>query len=196
MERVLIFIKHNLQFLWKIIEYFNGIIFHYLFKSKLVLVQNKVLEENKLQPFTFRRIQRADIESLHKLISMQDPSDLKFFNPHAFDIKSLFGQLNNHAFLMMGVFMGDAMVGYFFLRFFINKKCFVGRLIDKPYRGQGIGIKMNDIMYSISWKMNFRCLSTISKDNIPVMKAHSKNPTIKLLGELDNNYLLVEFVKR
>ncbi len=96
----------------------------------------------------------------------------------------------------MMAFKDDELVGYFFLRFFMNRKCFVGRLIDKSYRGQGIGLVMNDIMYETAWSMNFRCLSTISKNNIAVMKAHSKNPSAKIIKELQDNYLLVEFVKK
>ncbi len=96
---------------------------------------------------------------------------------------------------MMGVFQDNLLVGYFFLRFFFNRKCFVGRLIDKDFRGKGIGGEMNRIMYETAWRMKFRCLSTISQDNTSVMRAHSKNETMKVLKHLKNNYMLVEFVK-
>ncbi len=96
---------------------------------------------------------------------------------------------------MMGAFNQDKIVGYFFLRFFPNKQCFVGRLIDKEYRGQGIGTVMNNIMYETAWRMKFRCLSTISKNNIAVIRAHAKNPNMNVIKELQNDYLLVEFVR-
>ena len=54
---------------------------------------------------------------------------------------------------------------------------------------------MNNIMYEISWGMNFHCLSTISKNNKAVMRAHSKNESMIVLKELQNDYLLVEFVR-
>ena len=55
---------------------------------------------------------------------------------------------------------------------------------------------MNFIMYETAWRMGFRCLSTISRNNIAVMRAHAKNPTMVVLKELSNDYLLVEFVRK
>jgi hypothetical protein len=86
------------------------------------------------------------------------------------------------------------MIGYFFLRFFINKKCFVGRLVSTEYQGKGVGKTMNAIMYGIAWKMGFRCLSTISKNNHLVLRAHKNNENMVVRKLLDNDYLLVEFL--
>jgi hypothetical protein len=97
---------------------------------------------------------------------------------------------------MMGAFDDQKLIGYFFLRFFANKKCFVGRLIDKDYRGRGIGVVMNYMMYEISWRMGFRCLSTISTNNKAVIGAHAKNQAMIVLKKLKNDYILVEFVKK
>jgi hypothetical protein len=155
----------------------------------------KVINEIKLPPYSFRRLNVSDAKSLFNLIQSQSAPDLKYFNPHRFHLSSIQDQFRKRAFLMMGVFDGEKMVGYFFLRFFANKKCFVGRIIDKEYRGKGIGITMNSIMYNISWRMRFRCLSTISRNNSNVMAAHSKNPFMVVIKELQNDYLLVEFVK-
>ena len=196
MERILIFIKHNLTFVWKFIEYVNSMHFLLFYTSKVENVLKEVFQGIIFEPFSFRKIQVADIVQLHTLIKNQKASDIEYFHPHEFDLKSLYNQLKNRAFLMMGAFKDNELVGYFFLRFFMNRKCFVGRLIDKSYRGQGIGLVMNDIMYETAWSMNFRCLSTISKNNIAVMKAHSKNPSAKIIKELQDNYLLVEFVKK
>jgi hypothetical protein len=94
---------------------------------------------------------------------------------------------------MMGAFASDELVGYFFLRFFFNKKCFVGRLVDYKYRRKRIGEGMNHIMYGIAWQMGFRCLSTISVNNSNVMVAHARNPNMVILKHLRNNFILVEF---
>jgi hypothetical protein len=194
MERALIFIKHHFKFLWRIIEWGNGILFFLIFKSKTEIISQRFYKEFDLHVFSYRKLVSEDIVSLDKLIKSQNPSDLKYFHPHDLDINSLLKQLKKPAFLMMGVFLGEKIVGYFFLRFFINKKCFVGRLIDQDYRGKGIGQIMNSIMYNTAWSMGFRCLSTISFKNESVMRAHSKNPAMVVLKELQNDYLLVEFL--
>jgi hypothetical protein len=195
MEKFLIFIKHHFRFLWKIIEWGNGFLFSSLYKTRLENILQGLFEELTVPRFSYKRLIARDIQPLHYLITGQPASDLEYFRPHGFDISSLDKQFRNPSFLMMGTFDGEKIVGYFFLRFFATGKCFVGRLIDQNYRGKGIGETMNTIMYEVAWRMGFRCLSTISRHNTSVMKAHAKNPTMIVLKELQNDYLLVEFVK-
>lgn len=195
MEKVLIFIKHHLKFLWKIIEWGNGLLFYLAYNRTLGQTLSVVLSKSSGSVYTHRKLIKSDAKSLHLLVNSQPSSDLEFFSPHGFDNDSILRQFRNRAFLMIGVFEEDTLVGYFFLRFFANKKCFVGRLIDRKHRGKGIGHEMNRIMYDTAWGMNFRCLSTISKNNKAVMGAHAKNQAMIVLKELKNDYLLVEFVK-
>jgi len=196
MERILIFIKHHFGALWQLIDWGNGIFFRCLYKSKKQAVLRSVLGGVENSSMTYRELQSSDIQSLKDLIDSQPQDDLTYFSPHGFDLASLQAQIKKPAFLMMGTFDAQKMVGYFFLRFFANKKCFVGRLIDRDYRGQGIGSYMNTIMYETAWNMGFKCLSTISKNNKAVMGAHAKNPTMKILKELQNDYMLVEFIRK
>ena len=196
MERILIFIKHHFGFLWKIIEWGNGLLFSLFFKSRLGKVLPDIFREFTESPVSYRKLIPSDADGLYELIHSQEEADLEYFKPHKFDIETIRRQFQNVSFLMMGVFDGNSIIGYFFLRFFANKKCFVGRLIDRNYRGKGIGLTMNKIMYGTSWRMGFRCLSTVSRNNLAVMRAHAKNPTMVILKELANDYLLVEFVRR
>lgn len=195
MEKLLIFIKHHLSFLWKIIEFGNGLLFSLLFKKKLARVLQGVFKEQADQACEYRKLELSDTEALHKLLESQTESDLKYFSPHAFNSDALRKQFANRAFLMMGAFANERLIGYFFLRFFANRKCFVGRLIDADSRGKGIGQIMNNIMYETAWRLGFRCLSTISNNNKAVIGAHAKNPAMVVLKELPNEYLLVEFVR-
>lgn len=194
MERLFLFIKHKLGFVWNIIEATNNLIFRVLYNSKLVRTLPDVFYEFGQGPLHYRRLTIEDAGKLFCLINNQPPGDLNFFKPHAFDEKSIKKQLGKSSFLMMGAFDDNILVGYFFLRFFANRKCFVGRLIDQKYRGRGIGVVMNSIMYETAWRMKFRCLSTISRNNNSVMRAHSGNRNMKVLKELKNDYLLVEFI--
>ena len=195
MEKFLIFIKHRFRILWRIIEWGNGIAFSLFFKSRMQKVLPRVFAEFFMTDFVFRSLARSDAESLVDLINAQETEDLTYFSPHAFDLRSIEKQFSNPAFLMMGAFHEKELVGYFFLRFFASRKCFVGRLIDKEFRGKGLGRIMNNIMYETAWRMNFRCLSTISRNNTYVMRAHAKNQSMIVLKELKNDYMLVEFVK-
>ena len=194
MERLLIFIKHRFGFLWKFIEWGNGLLFSVLYERSMENVLPSVFSEGGVPGYTFRRLIPSDAEALHALITSQEDADLLYFSPHGFDLLSIKKQFKKRAFLMMGSFDREKITGYFFLRFFANKKCFVGRLIDREYRGKGIGNEMNRVMYGTAWRMGFRCLSTMSKNNKAVMHAHAKNASMVRLKELQNDYILVEFV--
>lgn len=195
MEKIFIYIKHNFKLLWLIIEWGNGLLFDLLYRKRLNNQLRSIFTEFALLPYCYRVLNQSDAQDLFSLIQRQELSDLEFFRPHGHDFHSINSQFYNRTLLMMGVFDQDDLVGYFFLRFFANKKCFVGRLIDRNYRGKGIGINMNHIMYEISCRMGFRCMSTISNKNKNVLKAHAKNPTISIVKKLPNDYLLVEFLK-
>jgi RimJ/RimL family protein N-acetyltransferase len=196
MERLLIFIKHHVRFLWRMIEWGNGLVFSILYRRTMLRVLPEVFAGSGDAGYLFRPLELPDAGALFTLIDSQDPADLKYFSPHGFDLPSIARQFRNRSFLMMGVFDRDRLAGYFFLRFFASKKCFVGRLIDRDYRGKGIGVEMNRIMYGIAWAMGFRCLSTMSKNNRAVIRAHSKNSSMVVLKELQDDYILVEFVNR
>lgn len=195
MEKLLIFIKHHVGFLWKVIEWGNGVVFALIYRSELLRILRGVFSEYTLDSFSFIKLSPSNAKQLYELIKKQKDTDLEYFHPHGFGLKDIENQFNNRALLMMGVFDKDNLIGYFFLRFFCNRKCFVGRLIDEPYRGRGIGNVMNAIMYEVAWQLNFKCLSTISRNNRLVMHAHSRNSHIKVIKELQNDYLLVEFVR-
>lgn len=195
MEGLLLIIKHRLHFLWRLIDWVNSLLFLLLYRKRMNRASGQMIDQITDKRFLYRKLTYSDINSLHEFLTSQTLSDLLYFRPHGFDIPSLHRQLKNHSFLMMGVFDSDRLTGYFFLRFFVNRKCFVGRLIDKPYRGKGIGINMNRIMYEIAWEMGFRCFSTISLHNNAVLKAHANNPSISVIKKLPNDYLLVEFLK-
>jgi hypothetical protein len=176
------------------IEWINAALFRLLHGRTFKRSIKSAIYEFTLQGFAFRLIESGDLPGLKKLTDKQAPGRLDYFNPHKFDLKTLKRTHANPAFIMMGVFEDKEMVGYFFLRCFWNRKCFVGRLIDESYEGKGIGRVMNSIMYNIAWRSGFRCLSTISINNKLVMRSHSSNKTMRILKELDNDYMLVEFL--
>lgn len=194
MVKILLFIKHNLGFIWRIIEWFNGLLFGVLFKKKFLRNLDKLLAGYENREFVYRRISSADLPALHEFFKNQPEESFRFFNPHDFDMSTLRRLHNNPAFIMMGVFDQEKMVGYFFFRCFANKKCFIGRIVDNGYRRRGIAVAMNELIYNTIWNSGFRCLSTISKNNTSIYNLHQKGNNIKVLKELDNDYLFVEIV--
>jgi hypothetical protein len=192
---LLIFIKHRLPFLWRGIDWLNAVLFRLLHGDRVDKEAERCFREFTLQGYQFRALNECDLEALSNLLDRQTAGRLDYFKPHRFDRKSLERVVRNPAFLMFGAFNNDLLVGYFFLRCFWNRKCFVGRLIDEPYERKGIGRVMNQILYHTAWRAEFRCLTTVSKNNALVMRSHANNPTFRVLKELPNDYLFVEFVQ-
>lgn len=193
--RLLLFVKHRLPFLWAVVEWLNARLYRLVHGNRVAANANECLDEFTLSGYDFRWLQRDNLPALHELLERQGPERLRYFRPHGFDTASLDRAWSNPSFLMFGVFHGDRLVGYFFLRCFWNRRCFVGRLIDEPYEGQGIGRVMNRVMYHTAWRSGFRCMTTVSRDNVSVMRSHANNPAFEVVQELPNNYLLVEFVR-
>ena len=130
------------------------------------------------------------------LLDNLEPDLRSFFEPHPVDYPALKKVLKTPSFFMLGVFDSkDELLGYFFLRCFLNKKCFVGRYVAGPHRNRGIGKTMNRILYHTAWDAGFRCFATFSPENKLIMKAHASNPCMQVRKTLSNGYLLVEFVK-
>ena len=192
--RFLLFIKHRIPWLWIAIDWVNACLYRILHKKNMAKQAGKAFHQFKLENFEFRPLIEADLYGLQSLLGRQSSERLEYFRPHSFDYASLKKMHSNPAFLMFGVFNDQRMVGYFFLRCFWNRKCFVGRLIDEPFERKGIGRVMNQILYNTSWWSEFRCFTSISKNNKWIMRAHAKNPHARFVAELANGYRLVEFV--
>jgi hypothetical protein len=194
--KLLIYIKHHLKPLWGLIEAVNEGLFRLCFAARLKESLKRALDKSETGLFTVRVLQKRDIPLLCNFLHEMEDQQFSFFNPHDFSIRSLERHRRKRSFLMLGVFDQEWLIGYFFLRFFMTKKCFVGRIVDSRYQRKGVGRIMNGIMYQTAWGMDFRCLATISKSNAAVMHAHKRNPHMKLLKALRNDYLLVEFINQ
>ena len=194
MTRLLLFIKHKVPIVWTVVEKLNSLMFRMLHKEAVMREANTCLSEFSLDGFSFRMIESSDLSCLSELLVAQDDSRLEFFRPHSFDIQSLTKLHQDPAFLMFGVFDQDMIVGYFFLRCFCIRRCFVGRLIDSSSERKGIGRVMNSILYNTAWRSRFRCFTTVSKGNAMVMRSHSNNPAAVAVTELADDFVLIEFI--
>ena len=195
MIKILLFIKHRLGFLWKLIETLNGFLFGIFFSNQINRSLMILLSKSHQSKYTYKKLETADLPQLHNFFMNQDPEQFLFFKPHAFDLVTLKRLHRNQAFRMMGVFDGGKLIGYFFLRFFLNRKCFIGRIVDGSYQRQGIARGMNDILYPTAWQNGFHCLTTISENNHSIFNLHQKEENMVVLKELANDYLLVEIRK-
>ncbi len=195
MIEILVRLKRNFPFLWSWIEYLNGFLFGFFYEKSMVIALREKSSSYSKGGLSYRLLRESDIDSLVLFLAKQDKSQFAFFKPHEFDQKTLNRLFKNPAFIMLGVFHDDALVGYFFLRCFFNKKSFTGRIVDHGYQGKGIAKNMGRILIESAWAVGFRVFGTASKSNESSLGSYRSINNFKIIKELNGDYIYFEYMK-
>lgn len=190
MEKILLYIKHNLKPLWKIIERCNELYLKVVHKKQLSVLKEKYRNPTATNDeFQYRLITGDDLDALYGLLSKLDKDYVKYFNPHSFEYDDLRYVLKSQNFLTFGYFCGTTLVGYFMLRLFGNKKAFTARVVDPVYNGKGIGKDMAKIMYRMANELGWGAYGTASEKNIASLKTHN----YEIVKKLPNGFILIKY---
>lgn len=184
-------IKDKFGFLWDAIEWGNATLFSFIYGKKLKEIP-AILKNCGEENFTFRETTIKDVSRLATFFQEQPEEAFDYFMPHGFDEKSISKVLRNKAFLTYVVEEGSKIVGYFFMRSFVNNKTFKGYLVDYRQRGKGIACLMGIAMNRIDMKLGLRMFKSISPDNPASLAVTKKVNDIKILKTLDNGDLYLE----
>lgn len=195
MIRIFKLLKLHIPQLWNYIEYLNGIVVDALFGIRISNAVLKYANNQQIGKYTYRKLLESDLLKLVDLFASQPDGFDQYFKPHDFDLDSICKQFKNKSFVMFGVFDGSNIIGYFFIRFFANKKAFRGKMVDKDHQGQGIAKNMGRITGNIAFDAGFRLFATISKDNLSSWASSSAVNEIHIIEELPNNYFYIEYTK-
>lgn len=195
MEKFLLYIKHNFSFLWKLIESFNILFLDLFFQKRIDRVTQKFEKPYKVDDeFYIKKLNPTDLEVLENFINQLDQKSFQYFKPHGMTKEELSKVLKQSSMLKFGYFnKDDKLIGYFILRLFMNKKAFIGRIVDTNYRGKGIAKNMAKVLYCIAKELNFRIYSTISKKNIASLNSHKNVNDFIIEKELNNGFYLIRF---
>ena len=187
-------LRDKFGFLWNIIEWCNAFVFALTHKNALKKIP-EILKECSGQ-FTLRVAAPADAAPLAAFFAEQPEEAFKFFKPHAFDEKTLLKIIKNKAFLTFLVLDGEKIVGYFFLRCFVNRKSFRGRIVDHRWRNKGIAKLMGITMNKIIAVLNVRLFGSISPDNYASLQSTKAVNDIRVIKTLDNGYYYIEYLPK
>lgn len=186
-------IKSMFPWLWDAIEFVNGLFITLLWGRRLKRSIKSSL--NIEYRYKYRELKKDDAESLVQFISEQPDGFDTYFKPHAFDLKTFRQVLSNGTYVLIGSFDGGKLIGYCFIRFFLNKSAFRGKIVDKRYQGRGIAKQMGQIMTNVASDAGFRVYATISKSNVASMQSAKSGAEIKVIKELPDDYLYIEILK-
>lgn len=183
-------LKDKCSFLWDAVEWGNAELFARLHRKKLKEIP-KILEKCSTS-FIIRETTIMDVKPLVKFFSEQPAEAYTFFKPHGFDGKSVEKVIRNKAFLTYVVLDETAIVGYFFLRSFVNGKCFRGRMVSLSMQGQGLGKMISYAMGEIASHLGLRMFCSISPENFASMNSAKANSNMKIIKTLENGYYYIE----
>jgi hypothetical protein len=145
------------------------------------------------KPAVVRALGPDDLPALERLLGAMPEAHLEFFHPHGFDAKSLRLVLGSRAFMTYGLFIEDAMIAYALLKVSPSGAAFVGRLVTPELAGQGMGKVLARYLYWQAALAGLRAHSTINKNNTASLQSHRANREFRIVSELANGYLLIEF---
>ena len=187
-------LRDRFGFIWNLVEWGNALVFALTHRAALKKIP-AILQECS-GTYTLRVAELADATALVTFFAEQPEEAFKFFKPHAFDEKTLSNIIRNRAFLTFLVLDGEKIVGYFFLRCFMNGKCFKGYMVADAYRGRGIAKLEGIAMNKVNEALGLRMFGSISPENFASMAAAKSVNEVKILKTLENGDFYVEFLPK
>ena len=187
-------LRDKFGFLWNIIEWFNALVFAMTHRAALKKIPELLRDFS--DKFTLRLAEPADAAPLATFFAEQPEDAFKFFKPHAFDEKTLLKIIKIKAFLTFLVLDGEKIVGYFFMRCFVNGKSFRGKIVDYRYRGKGIAKLQGLAATKVATLLGVRVFGTISPENYASLASSKAVNDTRILKTLDNGYYYIEYLPK
>lgn len=209
-------IKERSGFVWDMVEWGNATAFS-LMKGNAMKKIPSVLKECS-EKYEIRLASEKDVDGLVKFFAKQPEEAFTFFKPHEFDAKAVRKVVKNKAFLTFVVLCNDndddtlryddpsinhkpssinhQVVGYFFLRCFVNGKAFRGKMVDKDHQGRGIAKLMGVAMTKVATTLGVRMFGSISPENYASLASAKASNEVKIHKTLENGYYYIEFLPK
>ena len=187
-------LRDKFGFLWNIVEWLNALVFSLTHRAALKKIPELLRESS--DKFTLRLAEPADAAPLATFFAEQPEEAFRFFKPHAFDEKTLSKIIRNRAFLTFLVLDGEKIVGYFFLRCFVNGKSFRGKIVDYRYRGKGIAKLQGLAATKVASALKMRVFGTISPENYASLASSKAVNEVRIVETLENGYYYIEYLPK
>lgn len=187
-------IKEKFGFIWDMVEWGNATAFSLMMGNAMKKIPS-VLKECS-DKYEIRVADIADVDGLVKFFANQPKEAFTFFKPQEFDAKAVKKVVRNKAFMTFVVKEKNEIVGYFFLRCFVNGKAFRGKMVDKDHQGRGIAKLMGVAMTKVATTLGVRMFGSISPENYASLASAKASNEIKIHKTLENGYYYIEFLPK
>lgn len=145
------------------------------------------------KPAVIESIGTHHLGILQNMLWSMEQSHLAFFQPHGFDPRSLGTVLGSRAYMTYGLFTDSQLVAYALLKISPTGAAFAGSLVRLEYTGKGIGKFLSRYLYWQAASAGFSVRATISKKNIASLRAYRAGRNSRIMTELANGWLLIQF---
>ncbi|MDE5550622.1 MAG: GNAT family N-acetyltransferase [Bacteroidaceae bacterium] len=177
-------IQAKIPWIWEGVEAINA-----------ALCGLKIADRRKLQeclPANVRIAGLCDAGRLADFFARQPKGSFKWFRPHAFDEATMRKLLSRKSYIIYVQEEDEEIIGYAFLRCFVNGKCFLGKMVDVNHQGKGVCTRLCATGMTLAEKVGFRMFESINKDNLGSMKASQKACDVIVMEALEGGDLLIE----
>ncbi len=189
------FIKARCTFLWNAAERLNGEAFSLRYGRRLKTIDD-ILLNNTPGPFIMRTADKSDAADMETFFKAQPKESFRYFRPHGFDRISLTHVIKSKSFLTFILTENDAIVGYAFMRSFVNGTSYRGYMVDYRRHGQGIAKIMGQAMNSVGDALQLKMYKSISPDNVASMKVTEAVCDMETIKTLSNGDYLIKCMSK
>lgn len=189
------FIKARCAFLWNAVERVNGEAFGIRYGRRLKTIDD-ILLNNTPVPFIMRAADKSDVANMETFFKAQPEESFRYFRPHGFDRTSLTHVIKNKSFLTFILTENDAIVGYAFMRSFVNGTSYRGYMVDYRRQGQGLAKIMGQAMNSVGDALQLKMYKSISPDNVASMKVTEAVCYMETIKTLSNGDYLIKCMSK
>jgi len=161
---------------------------------KLNAIRKKIITYSIGQSITARLALINNIEEVVDFLKGLSQAERAFFNPFPFTLRSIYHVVScgTYQVYLVRNNQNNELIGLFFLRFFLNRQCFLGFVVKNEYRGRGIGKKMIDAMARGVQGSGFTLLSTVCAENKASLRAHLAGSQFEIIETLPTNEIVLK----
>lgn len=184
-------LREKCEWLWDLLEWVNSVLFVILNRRKLKSVP-AVIESHSCNGLEMHLLREEEVPALAEFFRQQPEHAFEYFRPHGFD-EAMLGKLcRRQSFIMAVCVYKGQIVGYFFLRSFVHRKSYLGKMVDVGMQGKGIAKVMCKAAMDVAVALDMHMYESINRTNVASMRSSASVLKQVIQRDLGGGDLLIE----
>jgi RimJ/RimL family protein N-acetyltransferase len=184
-------IRYRLPVLWKFIDCLNAFMVNRFFGQRLLDFVTSIESFSEINHIRFRSANQGDEAYVLSFLHSLDEDDIRYFQPFEFTLERISQVIQGRGFRLFIAEDANGMSGLFFVRLFFDGRAFLGFIVAKWARGQGLGTAMVRSLAKAVHVSGLRLYSTVSTKNLASIYAHKKAARFTEIEKLPGDYVVL-----